>query len=310
MLPYLVVAVLALPAFVILGDLLYSLIVKVRYRRWNARIERDVEGVRLGCREFTLGAGDDAVLLVHGFGDSPSVFQRMAPALAARGFACRGLRLPEHGLAMAGYKTTSAARWSDAVRSAIKELRGRHKRVYLLAHSMGAAVSVEAVSEAAYAVDGMVLLAPLFDVCNRRSPLFPARTWYAILDRVLLFTDSVRMAFPPDVWDKSALELMREDKFIPRVVIRELFRLVARNRERAKAFHIPLLMILSRHDLVVDNAATERFFQDCAARPKRLRYVEDAGHMLPIDRGWERIVEEAAAFFRGEGAATAGERGS
>ena len=105
---------------------------------------------------------------------------------------------------------------------------------------MGAAVSVEAVAAPAAAPDGVVLLAPLFDVCNRRSPLFPARTWYRLLDGVLIFTDRVRMAFPPDLLDKSALSLMREDKFVPRVVIRELFRLVARNRARAATFRIPV----------------------------------------------------------------------
>ena len=198
------------------------------------------------------------------------------------------------------YRATDAGRWCESVRSALKALRGRHRRVYLLAHSLGAAVSVEAVAEPSVAPDGIMLLAPLFDVCNRRSPLFPARTWYRLLDGVLVFTDRVRMALPPDLWDKSALHLMREDKFVPRVVIRELFRLVARNRARAATFRIPLLMILARHDLVVDNAAAERFFNACAALPKRLRYVEDAGHMLPIDRGWERIVDEAARFFREE----------
>ena len=298
--PYFVAALVAVPAFVILGDLLYFLIARVRYARWEAGIERDADGVRLGCREFTLGDGDEAVLLVHGFGDSPSVYQRMAPALAAKGFACHGLRLPRHALTMTRYKKTSGAQWSDAVRSAVKELRGRHKRVYLIAHSLGAAVSLEAVADPASAVDAITLLAPLFDVSNRRSPVLPARVWYRLLDGVLVFTDAIQMAFPPDLWDRDALPLTREDKFIPRVVIREVFRLVARNRGRAAAFHTPLLMILARHDLVVDNVAAERFFQECAAEPKRLRFVEDAGHMLPIDRGWDRIVDEAAEFFRGK----------
>ena len=90
---------------------------------------------------------------------------------------------------------------------------------------------------------------------------------------------------------------MREDKYVPRVIIRELFGLLGRNRGRAKAFRIPLLMVLARHDLVVDNAASERFFNDCAAQPKRLVYVENAGHMLPIDQGWEKLVDETAQFF-------------
>ena len=93
---------------------------------------------------------------------------------------------------------------------------------------------------------------------------------------------------------------MRDDKFIPRVVIRDLFALVARNRGRAKTFSTPLLMILARHDRIVDNRAAERFFNDCSAQPKRLMYVEKAGHMLPLDQGWEKLVDEAAGFFKTE----------
>src|SRR5206468_12893176 len=94
MLPHLIAAAAAVPALWVGGDLLYSLVVGHLYRRWEAGIERDADGVRLGCREFTLGEGKDAVLLVHGFGDSPAIFRRIAPALAAKGFACHALRLP------------------------------------------------------------------------------------------------------------------------------------------------------------------------------------------------------------------------
>ena len=119
-----------------------------------------------GCREYTLGDGEAAVLLVHGYGDSPAAFQLMAPALAANGFTCHVLRLPQHGVPMNQYRKTSAVQWCDAVRSAITELRGRHRRVYLLAHSLGAAIAVEAVSAPSAVVDGMTLLAPLFDVSS------------------------------------------------------------------------------------------------------------------------------------------------
>ena len=301
MLPYIIAAAASVPLLWLGGDLLYSLIVKALYRRWEAGIERDAEGVRVGCREFTLGDGPDAILMIHGFGDSPAVFQLMAPELAAKGFSCHGLRLPLYGLPMSRYRKTSAAQWREAVRSAIVELRGRHQRVYLLAHSLGAAVAVEAVSDPAAVVDGMVLLAPLFGVSNRRSPLLPAHAWYRLLDSLLFFTDFVRTAYPADLWDKNARALMRDDKFIPRVVIRDLFALIARNRTRAKTFHIPLLMILARHDNIVDNHAAEKFFNECAAQPKRrLVYVENAGHMLPLDQGWQMLVDEAAQFFKTE----------
>ena len=226
MLPYLVAPTVAVALFWIIGDLLYSLIVGRLYRRWNAGLERDPDGVRAGCREYTLGDGEEAVLFVHGFGDSPAAFQLMAPGLAAKGFTCHVLRLPQHGLPMNQYRKTSAAQWCDAVRSAITELRGRHRRVYLLGHSLGAAIAVEAVSEPTAVVDGMTLLAPLFDVSSQRSPLLPVHAWYRLLDGSLLFTDFLRTAYPPDLWDKSAAALMRDDKFIPRVVIRDLFALI------------------------------------------------------------------------------------
>jgi len=308
MLPYLIAAVAAVPILWLCGDLLYSLVVKALYSRWEVGIERDADGVRVGCREFTLGKGEDAVLLVHGYGDSPAVFQRFGPALAAKGYTCLGLRLPRFALPMPQYRKTGASQWREAVRSAIADLRRRHRRVFLIAHSLGAAVAVEAVAEPAVVVDGVVLLAPLFDVSNRRSPLLPVRAWYRLLDGLLVFTDYVMSPYPTDLWDKGALPLVRIDTFIPRGVIRDVFALLARNAERAKTFRIPVLMILSRHDLVVDNRASERFFHDCAARPKRLLYVENAGHVLPLDQGWKALVDEAARFFREEAGAPIGER--
>ena len=169
MFPYVVGAAVAVPFIWLAGDLAYSLIVRFLYGRWESGIERDAEGVRLGCREFTLGDGADAVLLIHGFGDSPAVYQLMAPALAAKRFTCHGLRLPFYGLPMSRYRQTSADQWREAARSAISDLRSRHRRVYILAHSLGAAVAVEAVAEPAFQVDGMVLLAPLFDVSSAQS---------------------------------------------------------------------------------------------------------------------------------------------
>ena len=264
MLPYLVAAAVAIPAFVILGDLLYSLIVKARYRRWEAGIERDAEGVREGCREFTLGDGEDAVLLVHGFGDSPSVFQSMAPALAAQGFTCHGLRLPQYALTMARYRATGADRWCESVRSALKELRGRHKRVYLLAHSLGAAVSVEAVADAGRRRWTAWCCWPRCSTCpTARSPLLPARTWYRLLDGVLVFTDRVRMAFPPDLLDKSAAEFdARGQVHSARRHPRTVPACWRGTGQGASRFASRVLMILARHDLVVDNAAAERFFHD------------------------------------------------
>ena len=77
----------------VIGDVVYSCSVGAGYREWNSKVRRDPDGVREGCREFTLGEGETAVLMVHGFGASPAVWRKMAASLAAEDFTCRAMRL-------------------------------------------------------------------------------------------------------------------------------------------------------------------------------------------------------------------------
>jgi carboxylesterase len=279
------------------ADLVYSLLMKRRYARWEAAIEREPDGVRRGCREYTVGKGDTAVLFVHGFADAPTLYQRMAPAVAEKGFTCRVMRLPHFATPMQHYRQTDAAQWREAVRTELLELRQRHARVVVVAHSLGAAVTVDYLGDEPAAADAVVLLAPLLAVCDRRSPLFSARVWHWIFDHTLLFTDRAGLLFAPDLRDKEALPLMRTDSFVPRVVYRELMRLIARDRDRATSFRVPLFMALGEHDEVVDNRVAERFYRDCAAGTKRLRHVAGAAHVLPMDFGWQSLTEDVVNFL-------------
>ncbi len=278
-------------------DFSYAVLMQCKYAHWEAGIQRDPDGVRHGCREFTLGRGDTALLLVHGFSDSPAVFQRMAPALAARGFTCRAMRLPLFAMPLDSYVHTSAALWRQAVRHELRRLRAGHRRVILVAHSLGAAVALDALAGHAGDVDGTVLLAPLVEVADHNLPLLPARAWFHVLDHLLLFTDRIGIPSPGGLEDQSASTLMKTDSFVPRSVFRELFAVVERNQQRAAALRSPLLMVLGGHDGVVDNQAAERFFQRCSAPYKRLCYLPAAGHILPMDTGWKAVVEDISQFL-------------
>jgi carboxylesterase len=288
----------AVPVLWVGGDLVYALLMKRRYARWEAGIERDPDGVRRGCREYYVGQGDTAVLLIHGFADAPTLYQRMAPALAEEGFTCRVMRLPHFATPMDDYRWTNAAQWREAVRSELRELRQRQARVVVVAHSLGAAVAVDYLADNPAAADAVVLLAPLLAVCERRSPLLSPRAWQWIFDHTLAFTDRVGMFFSPNLRDQEALPLMKTDQFVPRVVYRELMHLIERNRDRAGTFRVPLFLALGEHDEVVDNRVAERFYQACAAGTKRLRPVAGAAHVLPMDFGWQSLTVDVVKFIR------------
>src|SRR5690606_36206522 len=81
------------------GDYLYYHVVSRRLAEWERGVVRDADGVREGCREFTMGNGSrQAILMVHGFNDSPRAYQKTASMLAVRGFTCRAMRLAGFGI--------------------------------------------------------------------------------------------------------------------------------------------------------------------------------------------------------------------
>ena len=223
--------VAGLVALWILGDLFHALLMRRCYDHWEAEVKRDGNGVREGCAVFQEGEGTTALLLIHGFADSPAVYRPMAGGLAKKGYACHTLRLrtsrsprPLHRQ----YRRWLAQPSGGETTGVAQNLFTRHRR-RPFAGRRGHAGLFDRPSQAA---DGVVLLAPLIEVSNQRSPLLTAEQWFHILDGTLIFTDRIAMLLPPDVRDQKALAQMKEDRFIPRTIYREMFKVIDRNRER------------------------------------------------------------------------------
>jgi esterase/lipase len=75
-----------------------------------------------------------------------------------------------------------------------------------------------------------------------------------------------------------------------------LFQLIDKNKARAKEFRAPLLMVLSQDDQVIDWEAAYAFYESASSPEKKVLFVENAGHAIPVDYGWERVADEIAAF--------------
>ena len=276
------------------GDIAYSTLTKHRFLEWEKSVERDGDGLRLGARAFTVGHGDTALLMVHGFGDSPAVFRHLAPALAERGYACRAMRLPGFGEPMAAYGRVTDDQWMEAIESELEALRSEHARVWVVAHSLGAAITLRHILSGQDHVDGLVLLAPLIRVSGRRSPLLPPATWYAVTRNMLTY-EYVESVFPMDVRRVDLPDYPR-DRFVPRNVYDAMFETLSAIAGRAADVRQPLLMMLAGDDPVIDTPTAEAFFKAAGSDTKRVVLLEDVGHAFPVDRGWERVVEEIDAF--------------
>lgn len=278
------------------GDLIYAGWVKRRYSKWEARVERGPDGVRRGAEAFTVGEGRVAILFVHGFGSSPAVFGRMAPALAARGYTCRAMRLPGFGEPVLRFSEKTRDDWREALAAEMTTLRRGHDRVWIVAHSMGGTLSLDALSRNPEFCDGLVLIAPLVEVSRKRSLGLPPELMFRMANGVLRESRVLELCFPVDAADPEVASLEGRDVFVPREAYVEMFRLLRDVRRDPPSLSIPTLAMVSRRDRVTDGRAAADFVRHFAPSAKIL-HADRAGHVIPLDHGWSEAARQVDEFI-------------
>ena len=248
-------------------------------------------------------SGSPALLLVHGFADGPSVFAKLAPSLANAGFAVHAMHLSGSGIPASEMKDICLDIWRADIDREISALRENdpHRPIWLVGHSLGGALVFDAALRPPNHGAGLILLAPLMDHSNARSPLLTSRQWFWILSRALLFSNIIESRLAADLHDPTVRAQYRTDRFIHRDIYRALFSTIDAIANRAADWHGPLLMVVSPTDQIVDTAASTRFFFAATnASPAKLSEHHSGGHVLPLDAGHELIAAKMVRFIRAD----------
>lgn len=115
----------------------------------------------------------EAILLVHGLGDSPYSFVDIASRLSEKGYLVRTMLLPGHGSKVGDLKLVSAEIWQQSVEHQIKLLKQTSDRVWLGGYSTGANLVTSYALEDD-SIQGLILYSPGFD---RNTNLLPMAKW-------------------------------------------------------------------------------------------------------------------------------------
>ena len=276
---------------------MYAWHIRRRLKRSESLMPRDDDGIRIGCREYTVGSGNKALLMIHGFGDSPAVFSVLASELSTQGFTCRAMRLPGFGSTVEESARYNEDDWMTAIYHEVEELAKTHQQVWIVAHSLGCTLAIRHLIDNHSAVSGLICLAPLIKVSRRRSPFFSPRTWHSIGRRLLLFTQVIENTLPEN--PKSALHWRQDliDHFYHFSIYTRLFKAISRIQNKAHKLTKPMLMVVSSNDNIIDTNAAIAFFDRTNAIYKRLIYTDKSGHMIPLDHGWQYISNEIDVFI-------------
>ena len=281
------------------GETGYVIYIAIRQRKWTASLQRNEQQVRHGCEAYTQGSGSEAILFVHGFADSPVLFNRMIPWFCSQGYACRAMRLP--GFAQpAGHQTSiTLTCWLEALSREYSLLQATHQRVWVVAHSLGATITANWLRQSAGPPPaGVVLLAPLIDVSTSRSFLLSPRTWFELAQRLLLRVRIVENALPIDTCDPHVEATHPRDRFIHVAVYRALFHAIDHLSQAPLHTDIPFLILLAQHDHVVSNQAAERFFLQSDIPDLQQITLQHSGHVIPLDPEWEDASRHILAFIQ------------
>lgn len=276
--------------------------------RWRARVAahfessdaarrpRGADGVVVGAATFQLeGRNGAAVLLLHGFNDTPQSMAYLGARLHEAGYTVHALRLPGHGCSLPEMaRAARAEAWRESVREALAALRAAHDRVYLCGQSMGGALALlEAAHEANEEnVRALVLLAPFIGVPPkldrqfRLARLSPAPYHKSLGgERSLHDDDARRAALGPGIVTASALLALRQ---------------VALDAEAAlPLLRVPTLYMQSTLDNRVGEADARRHFSRIGANDKEQLWLSGSGHIISADFEKSLVADRVIAWFGG-----------
>ena len=246
-------------------------------RDYAARRPPGADGIVPGAEGFTLeGTNGRALLLLHGFGDTPQTLRYLAGRLHAEGYTVRAPLLPGHGRGLRDFASASADDYLRTTRDELARLRKSAAWVGLIGLSMGGAIAARLAAECRD-VRVLCLLAPY---------LTPPRR-VALVARMAPLWSLVRPYLGGRAGDASVHDpIAREASFaygvFPPRAVRALCATAAAGRRALPSITVPTLVVYSREDNRIPVALAKTATAGLAG-PTERQWVTGCGHVITVD---------------------------
>jgi carboxylesterase len=248
-----------------------------------ARLTRGPDGIVTGASSIDLPAeGTRAVLLLHGFGDTPQTLAYLARSLHEQGWSVRAPLLPGHGRTLQEFAASRATDWIEFARAEVQSLRTRYETVSIVGLSMGGSLATILAADLPD-VPALVLLAPYLSMPTR---LRRAASLHHVVGAVVPY---LRGGGERSIRDPSEVAHNLAYGFTTPRLVFELSRVVAQARAAAPRVTSPTLVVQSRQDNRIPSDAAERAFALFTAPDRRLLWTEGNGHIITVDYGRQAV---------------------
>lgn len=250
-------------------------------------IDGDVVAER--SRSFFYPGGPHAILLVHGFAGTIDGQRALGKFLFTKGFTVLGLRLPGHGTAVEDLAKTNATDWQQAVTDAVQWLRQQHPRVSIIGASLGGNLALcQAVDH--HNVDKIVLLS---------TPLKVRGQWWKQLAIPVLLPFK---KYAKKSWVKNQEERQRRIASgsylsVSLRAFKSMLELLSHTRHILSRVTIPVLLIYSKTDEVIQPKSATWLFKHLSSVHKKLLWVATHDHHPHESEKREEIFDHIHHFL-------------
>lgn len=254
-------------------------------RECGSRLPIGENGLIESAAPIALDAGGPrAVLILHGFGDTPQTVRYLADFLRARGLTVHAPLLPGHGRSLREFASSRADEWIAAGRRELADLRERYDEVAVIGLSMGGALASLLAANSGE-LPALVLLAPYVSMPRRLRTV--ARIHWAWAPLVPYVAGRGERS----IHDERERAGSRAFGIVPGRSLYELFRLSRLGFAALPRVQAPTLMVQSRQDNRIPPDAAQRVYDALGAAEKELVWLEGCGHIITVDFGRERVFE-------------------
>jgi carboxylesterase len=245
--------------------------------------------VREGAEPIYLQEGNSqGVLLLHGFGDTPQTLRQLAVELHSAGYDVRVPLLPGHGTVVADFLASRGRDWLEFARVELAGMKRNCGSVALVGLSMGGALTAILAAENPD-TPALVLLAPYLDM--PAIARLAASTFWLWGDRPM------KSNSPDSIRDPAERTKNVGYGVYSRRLLFELWKIANQARASLSRIAAPTLIMQSRTDPRIANKVAERAYAKLGTAEKKLVWVENAGHIITVDYGHEKVVEEVRKWL-------------
>lgn len=262
-----------------------------------------VGGLRLFRRAWLPdGAARAAVVLVHGGAEHSGRYHWVGEQLTSRGYALHALDLRGHGRSegQRAYVDRFAHAVEDVDRLvALAAERHPGLPLFVIGHSMGGCIALLYAMAHQDRLTGLVLSAPLAAIDGAPLPLrLIGRALSVVAPKTGVFqVDASGVSTDPEVVRAYENDPLVFRGKLPARTVAEIADAVGRFPEGVCAITVPLLVMASPEDTIVEFAGSELVHGRCGSQDKTFIRYDGMAHEILNEPERQRVLDDIAAWL-------------